>query len=98
MINMNACIHQKEIDGSPMTKAALESILSEGLVDIRLFGFDKIEVGITKRYFLMRFELDDLSKLQDIHTALTVPNNFRPVYCFNEECPRTTFACPAHRP
>ncbi len=95
VINMNGCIHQIEIDGQPMTKEQLESIIDEGLVDIRMFGFDKGEVGSLKRYFLMRFAFDDISKLEDVHTAIA---DFRPVYCFNDVCPRTTFACPAHRP
>lgn len=95
VINMNGCIHQQEIDGQPMTKETLEAIISEGLVDIRLFGFDKVEVSTLKKYFLMRFEFDDLAKLEEIHTALA---DFKPVYCFNDVCPRVTFACPAFRP
>ncbi len=68
----------------------LNNLEGEGLVSMRTFA----SPSSTKdnEYTLLRFDITDFNKIGEIHSLL---ESYRPVYCFNDVCPRKDINCPA---
>ncbi len=68
----------------------LNNLEGEGMTSLRSYSAP----SSTKEndFILLRFEIDKYDKIEDIHTIL---EDYKPVYCFNDICPRANIQCPA---
>lgn len=68
----------------------LNALEGEGLTSIRSYAFPSSSKD--NEFTLLRFEITDYNKIGDIHPLL---ESYKPVYCFNNTCPRDDDNCPA---
>lgn len=90
----NACVHAEKIDDTQLAVADIQTIISKGLLYIKVYGSpERGETGATGKFLIFRFESETPLDIPGIETAL---DPLTPTFCFVDICPRVgDIQCPA---
>ncbi len=96
MVLFRACVYSlkildpdEDLDKG-FTGELLNSLEGEGLISLRYYGAPTANPD--NKFILLRFDLDDLNKIEQINDLLV---SYLPTYCFRHECPGSDINCPA---
>ena len=92
---VRVCIHGAKLNGDEegenvFEAGELQQLVTLGLKKMRVYGDKK-----KHRFLVIKFTVTDMDAVLAIQTVLA---DYNPVFCFNRECPREDYNCPAYRP